>query len=58
MNIKCPNHPIAYLYKELLPDGKGKIVCNFIGCSWSSDIFERHEDIKIETLNEKRKEWQ
>lgn len=56
--IKCPNHPIVYLYKELLPDGKGKICCNAIGCNWESEVFERHEDIKINTLSEQKKDWQ
>ena len=59
MDIKCiNNHPQAYLYKELLPEGKGKVICNFTGCNWESKIFDRHEDIKIETLAEKKKEWQ
>ena len=58
MNIKCPEHPIAYLYKELLSDGKGKILCNFVNCTWESEVFERHEDIKIKTLAEKKREWE
>ncbi len=54
--IKCANnHPIAYLYKELLPEGKGRIICDFQGCDWKSEIFDRHEDIKIDTMAEKKK---
>lgn len=47
----CPNgHPVCFLYKELLEDGKAKICC--LKCNWESEPVNRHEHIK--TLAEKK----
>ena len=51
---KCESQ--AYLYKELLENGKAIICCNKIGCDYRSEPVERHEDIRI--LSEIKKDWQ
>lgn len=57
--MNCPNnHPVAYLYKQLLPDGKAKICCNASGCNWESKPFEKEEHKHIETFSEKKKTWE
>lgn len=54
--MKCPNCNLqAYLYKEIFEDGGCKIIC--LKCEWTSEKIMRHEDIKIETLEEQKKEW-
>ena len=49
---KCENQ--AYLYKELLANGKAIICC--LKDDWRSEPVERHEDIRV--LSEVKKDWQ
>ena len=57
MNIKyscgrCGNQ--AYLYKELLENGKAIICC--LKDNWRSEEVERHEGVKI--LSDIKKDWE
>lgn len=51
----CPEHGIAYLYKELLENGKAILHCLASDCQWKSEPTDRHEH--IENLGEKKRDF-
>ena len=51
----CPQCGGDGLYKELLPDGKAKLIC--MQCKWKSEPVERHLAVEAESIQEKRKDW-
>ena len=53
--MECPEHKVAYLYKELLEDGKAILHCLSPGCEWKSEPTDRH--LHIEELGEKKREY-